>query len=485
MKSFNNSKVYSLLQSEIRNGYIIHGTNKEFSAFDPSTIQGGFRAKEGYGFYFTDTAYKAMEYGHIYKKVKKGDFNFLEGKAPIHMEMFDNPFEADYYRIYELMMGTANLREYEFYESQLEILKKKMKQFGNIFEIVQDTIKRNNLKNFGSIEYYLNYPDENIPKLIEVYKYYGYDGYHCDNVYTIFNFDKLNQLVEDVVIPESMYESKKNKVRQGIIPYEADKFEIGFEGNSANNYAHVCEDIDISSFKTQNTLNPNLWKNEKLDSRIRLKLLDIADDFTDFLNVDWVQPEDIIMTGSLTNYNWSEEFSDIDLHIIIDYKKVDKRLEFVKEYFKSKKDLWNQQHQDIKIFGFPVELYVQDKSELHVSNGVYSLEKNKWLEKPSRKEPKKSDLKKAEKAADKWATKLDKLMARYYPDKTDSEKEEILNDLDIAFDDIKNSRRKSFSAGEDEMNPQNLMFKMLRRNGYLEKISSRKQEIYDDLMSIN
>lgn len=485
MKSFNNSKVYSLLQSEIRNGYIIHGTNKEFSAFDPSTIQGGFRAKEGYGFYFTDTAYKAMEYGHIYKKVKKGDFNFLEGKAPIHMEMFDNPFEADYYRIYELMMGTANLREYEFYESQLEILKKKMKQFGNIFEIVQDTIKRNNLKNFGSIEYYLNYPDENIPKLIEVYKYYDYDGYHCDNVYTIFNFDKLNQLVEDVVIPESMYESKKNKVRQGIIPYEADKFEIGFEGNSANNYAHVCEDIDISSFKTQNTLNPNLWKNEKLDSRIRLKLLDIADDFTDFLNVDWVQPEDIIMTGSLTNYNWSEEFSDIDLHIIIDYKKVDKRLEFVKEYFKSKKDLWNQQHQDIKIFGFPVELYVQDKSEPHVSNGVYSLEKNKWLEKPSRKEPKKSDLKKAEKAADKWATKLDKLMARYYPNKTDSEKESILNSLDNAFNTIKNNRRKGFNNGGDEMNRNNLTFKILRRNGYLDKVWDKKTEIYDNLMSIN
>ena len=97
------------------------------------------------------------------------------------------------------------------------------------------------------------------------------------------------------------------------------------------------EDIDFSSFEIQDELNPNFWKNDRLDSRIRLKLLDIADDFTDFLNVGWVKPEDITMTGSLANYNWSD-YSDIDLHIIIDYKKVDDRTNFVAEYFKSKKD---------------------------------------------------------------------------------------------------------------------------------------------------
>ena len=35
------------------------------------------------------------------------------------------------------------------------------------------------------------------------------------------------------------------------------------------------------------------------------------------------------------------------------------------------------------------------------------------------------------------------------------------------------------------MNKDNLAFKILRRNGYLDKISSKKNEIYDDLMSIN
>lgn len=245
------------------------------------------------------------------------------------------------------------------------------------------------------------------------------------------------------------------------------------------------KDIDFSSFEVQDELNPNFWKDERLDSRIRLKLLDIADDFTDFLNVDWVKPEDITMTGSLANYNWSD-YSDIDLHIIIDYKKVDKRAKFVAEYFKSKKDLWNNEHKNLKIYGFPVEVYVQDKNEPHASSGVYSLESDKWLEKPEKKKnPKKKDLETAERNASKWMNKIDSLMSRYYPDKTDSEKEAILDDLDDIFDDIRDDRKGAFKRGEDEMNPNNLTFKVLRRNGYLDKIWDKKTEIYDELNSLN
>lgn len=284
---------------------------------------------------------------------------------------------------------------------------------------------------------------------------------------------------------------KKQKVRQGIIPYEADTFKIGFEGNRADGYAHVVsedvspEDIDLSTFEVQDELNPNFWKRDRLDSRIRLKLLDIADDFTDFLDVDWVKPDDITMTGSLANYNWSD-YSDIDLHIIIDYKKVAKRTDFVTNYFKSKKDLWNNEHKNLKIYGFPVEVYVQDKNEPHASSGVYSLESDKWLEKPKKKKnPKKKDLETAGRNASKWMNKIDSIMSRYYPDKTESEKEAILNDLGNVFDDIKDDRKGAFKRGEGEMNPDNLTFKVLRRNGYLDKLWDKKTEIYDELNSIN
>ena len=235
------------------------------------------------------------------------------------------------------------------------------------------------------------------------------------------------------------------------------------------------ESFDLKSFEIQDNLNPNFWKNNKLDSRIRLKLLDIADDFVDFLEVDWVKPEDIIITGSIANYNWSKKYSDIDLHIIIDFEKVDKKTNFVKNYFNSKKDLWNQEHKDIKIYGFNVEVYVQDKNEKHSSSGVYSLEKNEWIIKPKHiSDISNKTLKSAEKNAEKWSDKIIKIINRYYPDSTDSQKEKIITDVDAVIKDIKKERVKGFSNGSNEMNPNNITFKMLRRHGDIDKLYNKK-----------
>ena len=41
-------------------------------------------------------------------------------------------------------------------------------------------------------------------------------------------------------------------------------------------------EVDLSSFNIKKELNPKFWKNDRLDSRIRMKLLDIADDFINF-----------------------------------------------------------------------------------------------------------------------------------------------------------------------------------------------------------
>ena len=46
---------YDIAVKLIGNGYLIHCTNAVFNEFDKSYIQGGSRAHEGYGFYFTKT----------------------------------------------------------------------------------------------------------------------------------------------------------------------------------------------------------------------------------------------------------------------------------------------------------------------------------------------------------------------------------------------------------------------------------------------
>ena len=63
---------------------------------------------------------------------------------------------------------------------------------------------------------------------------------------------------------------------------------------------------------------------------------------------------DIRFTGSLANYNWSR-YSDIDLHIVVDFSKIDDDADLVKAYFDSERMRWNDRH-DIKINGFEVEI---------------------------------------------------------------------------------------------------------------------------------
>lgn len=246
--------------------------------------------------------------------------------------------------------------------------------------------------------------------------------------------------------------------------------------------------VDLSSFNIKKKLNPKFWIGEHLDTRIRLKLLDIADDFIEYLGIEPDIVKDIIMTGSLANYNWNEEYSDIDLHILLDYSDIDENVEFVKQYFMAQKNSWNNEHKDLKIFGFPVEVYVQDINEKHDSSGIYSLEKDKWLREPERSVLSNSKVNK-EYIKDKvseYTEKIDKLIYLYKKYKGDEYKlGKIAKKTDNLWNEIKNSRKKGFEKyNGKEINNQNITFKALRRFGYLDKLYNLKNTIYDTLMSL-
>lgn len=247
------------------------------------------------------------------------------------------------------------------------------------------------------------------------------------------------------------------------------------------------EDVDLSSFNIKRELNPKFWRNNLLDSRIRMKLLDIADDFIDFLGVDWVTPDDIIMTGSLANFNWNKQYSDIDLHVLIDFSKVDKRKDFVKKYFDSLKNQWNEEHGDLKIFGFPVEVYVQDTNEAHASSGIYSLDKNKWLTEPKRDNLAKAKVNKSlirSKVA-KYIDCIDDLVKEYTENKEDSHRiESVSQKANKLWDVIKNERKGELNKGKSEISNGNIIFKCLRRLNYLDKLYKLKTQTYDNLNSL-
>lgn len=246
-------------------------------------------------------------------------------------------------------------------------------------------------------------------------------------------------------------------------------------------------EVDLSSFNIKKELNPKFWKNDRLDSRIRMKLLDIADDFINFLGVDWVKPEDITITGSLANYNWNQKYSDIDLHIIMDYSKVDERTDFVDNYFYSQKKLWNEEHKDLKIFGFPVEVYVQDINKKHTSSGVYSLDKDKWLTEPEREKlsKKKVNKERIKKTVSQYTERIDKLVDDSKNTNGDDYKmRKVYEGAQQLFDEIKNLRREDLSGANNEISEGNIIFKALRRLGYIDKLDKVINKGYNTLNSL-
>jgi hypothetical protein len=236
----------------------------------------------------------------------------------------------------------------------------------------------------------------------------------------------------------------------------------------------------LSSFKVQNTLNPKIWddvdSSPKLKSDIRERLLEIAYQFVDFLGIDIVV-SDIIMTGSLSNFNWSK-YSDVDLHIVANYNQFpSNQVDLYKELFNLKKIIFNEKH-DITIFGYDVELYVQDESETHFSSGVYSVLFDEWANEP-KKESVSIDKEKLKNKSKQWMDIIDGVL--------ENAKDEDLETAKNIVKKYKDKLKKYRTCGLEkngEYSYENLVFKILRRNGYIERLHNFGNEFLDKKLSL-
>jgi predicted nucleotidyltransferase len=142
----------------------------------------------------------------------------------------------------------------------------------------------------------------------------------------------------------------------------------------------------LKSFEPKDELNPKIWEKTgdeyKIRDEVRQKLLETSNIFIDFLGVD-VVITDIIMIGSLVNYNWSK-YSDIDLHIVVNFNQFpENSKDLYLEFFDLKKVIFNQKH-NIKMFGYDVECFVQKEDETTFSSGIYSILYDMWMNEPKK-----------------------------------------------------------------------------------------------------
>ena len=116
--------------------------------------------------------------------------------------------------------------------------------------------------------------------------------------------------------------------------------------------------------------------------------------------------------------------------------------------------------------GYDVEIYVQDISEKHLSSGVYSILNDNWVIEPQ-KGKKGIDVRKILEKGEEYAKIIDELIKK--KEKDDNVKSEV--------DDVKRKIKRFRQTGlEDggEYSYENLTFKLLRRNGYIEKLINLK-----------
>ena len=234
----------------------------------------------------------------------------------------------------------------------------------------------------------------------------------------------------------------------------------------------------LDSFSIKETLNPKVWKSpadpkkSTMIPKVRQALIRIAEEFIDDLGDD-VFVEDVYLMGSLANFNWSE-YSDFDLHVIVDFERYGKQEELYKELFDLKKKLFNAKH-NIKIFGYDVELYAQGVTDEHHSDGVFSVMSNEWVNVPN-KSTLKLNMKALKDKIKCWTDKIDDAIE----DAKSTGNVEVLKKIK---EKIKEYRQSGLEK-DGEFSYENLVFKYLRRSGHIGKLFDEKTKIKDKELSI-
>jgi hypothetical protein len=232
--------------------------------------------------------------------------------------------------------------------------------------------------------------------------------------------------------------------------------------------------VDVSSIQMHDTLSPLIWDGETMKPEVRKTLLLNAKRFIEFSDVENLKFKDIMLTGSMANYNYNEN-SDLDVHVILDFGQVSENKEFVGDFFRLKKQLWADKL-PIQVKGQDVEMYFQDAAEPHHASGTYSLMKDEWINKPIKKIVNIDTADVQLKSAD-FMNAIE-----------DLERDMTQEDFLKKYEKFKNKIKKYRQAGLDtggEYSVENIVFKILRNTGYLERMIELKNHYLTQELSLN
>lgn len=233
--------------------------------------------------------------------------------------------------------------------------------------------------------------------------------------------------------------------------------------------------FNFDDFRPKTGLHPSFWNKDKLFDKVSRKLKAIAQEFAEDVEIDTIL-DDILLVGSLASYNWHKK-SDLDVHLVVDFEKVNKDEDLVEELMRLQRMSWNDDH-DIRIYGHEIEIFVQDVDHKGHYAGIYSLTKDEWLKMPKKDDPEVDFAAISNKAAT-IANEINEIHAlykkKYY--------QESYNQAETLKKKIRKMRQVGLD-GEGMYSVENLTFKLLRNDGYIKKLSKIKEQSYDLMHTI-
>lgn len=233
------------------------------------------------------------------------------------------------------------------------------------------------------------------------------------------------------------------------------------------------DDIEVPVAPLRNELNPKIWNPDNtLKTEVRDVLVKIAQSYFKTLDLD-IDIKDILFTGSLANYGWTKE-SDIDLHIIVDYKDL-KDVPFLEDYLYLKKRKWQDSH-NVSIYGFEVEPFAKDEEKQHKYKAIYSVLDDEWIVAPSKEKPE-IDFETVKEKSASLMNEIDRIIEIKNIDSQFEEADKLKNKL--------GGLRNIGLSKEGEYSNENLIYKTLRRSGYLDKLDDIKYKSFDAKLSLN
>ncbi len=241
----------------------------------------------------------------------------------------------------------------------------------------------------------------------------------------------------------------------------------------------ASQEILTESIEKHDSLNSKLFtKDEVLKGKVRDKMLEIVDTFlADLKEQDVkIKVDDILFIGSNASYNYTKD-SDIDLHILASTKAVDYPAELGAAIYSAYRSIFNK-NLDITLYDIPLEIFVETEASTRVSNGVYSVKKNKWVKKPVQEAIPEYDKDALSELVAEWEEKCKELIADIKADKLDDEKK-VVKMLEDIYEKL---RKKGVAKGEYAV--ENLAFKELRNKGYLDQLKEYRNELTSKRLSL-